>query len=237
MELWEINYYCQQAAQFPGSWHSKQHELDTDKQESERSQANLEKQFVKQSLCLWAELSQQAQPQGVCRDTLVQSAELALPRQGPVSLTLKANKHSLLSVGDSVVSHTLNLLSPDYTGAAVLCKECIYIPPAVACASESRSPLWTIPAGTPFVLLLWAVRTDAEGVVQPFRECRSLALAAQHTLSLLESIRRGAAQTSNELFLDTPGLYADAQRTAKAPLFGGGEVPVVFMFPWSCLNP
>lgn len=81
------------------------------------------------------------------------------------------------------------------------------------------------------------MRTDAEGVVQPFRECRSLALAAQHTLSLLESVWRGAAQTSNEMFLDTPGLYADAQRTAKAPLFGGGEVAVMFMFPWSCLNP
>lgn len=81
------------------------------------------------------------------------------------------------------------------------------------------------------------MRTDTEGVVQPFRECRSLALAAQHTLSLLESIWRGAAQTSNEMFLDNPGLYADARRTAMAPLFAGGEVAVIFMVSWSCPNP
>lgn len=52
VELWEINYYCQQATQFTGSWHGRERELHTDKQESERSQANLEKQVDKQSLCL-----------------------------------------------------------------------------------------------------------------------------------------------------------------------------------------
>lgn len=78
---------------------------------------------------------------------------------------------------------------------------------------------------------------DTEGVVQLFRECRSLALAAQHTLSLLESIWRGVTQTSNEMFLDNPGLCADAQRTAKGPLFGGGEVTVIFMFPWLLSEP